>query len=76
MIPLQLCSKSKLFSAMLFFFLRSSVSSLLNKESMANRVGVLEDVLENTIWSPWPQNLKSSKIGLSSAWEQHYFLSC
>ena len=33
----------------------------------------LEDVLEDTFWSPWPRSLKSSKIGLSSAREQHYF---
>ena len=47
----------------------------------------LEDVLEDTFWSPWPwprrsspwpwpRGLKSSKIGLSSAWGQHYFLEC
>ena len=33
----------------------------------------LEDVLEDTFWSPWPRSLKSSKIGLSSARGQHYF---
>ena len=44
-------------------------------------------VLEDTFWSPWPwprrsspwpwpRGLKSSKIGLSSAWGQHYFLKC
>ena len=38
----------------------------------------LEDVLEETFWSPWPwpRGLKSSKIGLSSARGQHYFLNC
>ena len=46
-----------------------------------------EDVLEDTFWSPWPwprrsspwpwpRRLKSSKIGLSSARGQHYFLNC
>ena len=38
-----------------------------------------EDVLglENTFWSSWhwPRNLKSSKIALSSARGQHYFLN-
>ena len=49
----------------------------------------LEDVLEDRFWSPWPwpwprrsspwpwpwpRGLKSSKIGLSSARGQHYFL--
>ena len=47
-----------------------------------NRGVVLEDVLEDTFWSPWPwlrrsspwpQSLKSSKIALSSAWGLHYF---
>ena len=35
----------------------------------------LQDVLEDTFWSPWPwpRSLKSSKIALSSAWGQHYF---
>ena len=48
-----------------------------------NRGGVLED----TFWSPWPwprrsspwpwhRGLKSSKIGLSSARGQQYFLNC
>ena len=47
----------------------------------------LDDVLEDTFWSPWswprrsspwpwPRGLKSSKIGLSSARGQHYFLNC
>ena len=47
----------------------------------------LEDVLEDTFWSPWPwprrsspwpwpRGLKSSQIGLSSARGQHYFLNC
>ena len=36
----------------------------------------LEDVLEDTFWSPWPRGLKSSKIGLSSARGQHYVLNC
>ena len=44
-----------------------------------SRCGVLEDVLglEDTFWSPWPwpQSLKSSKIVLSSARGQHYFLN-
>ena len=50
----------------------------------------LEDVLEDTFWSPWPwpwprrsspwpwpwpRSLKSSKIALSSARGQHYFLN-
>ena len=42
-----------------------------------SRGGVLEDVLEDTFWSPllwpWPRSLKSSKIALSSARGQHYF---
>ena len=38
------------------------------------RGGVLEDVVEDTFSSPWPQILKSSKIALSSARGQHYFL--
>ena len=44
-------------------------------------------VLEDTFWSPWPwprrsspwpwpRGLKSSKIGLSSAQGQHFFLNC
>ena len=34
-------------------------------------------ILEDTFWSlwPWPRSLKSSKIGLSSARGQHYFLN-
>ena len=38
----------------------------------------LEDILEDTFWSPWlwPRSLKSSKIALSLAREQHYFLNC
>ena len=45
------------------------------------RGGVLEDVLglrdilEDTFWSPWPRSLRSSKIALSSARGQHYFLN-
>ena len=45
------------------------------------RGGVLKDVLgpgrvlEDTFLSPWPQILKSSKIALSSARGQHYFLN-
>ena len=43
------------------------------------RDGVLEDVLglEDTFSSPWPwpRSLKSSKIALSSARGQHYFLN-
>ena len=46
----------------------------------------LEDVLKDTFWSfwpwsrrlspwPWPQSLKPSKIALSSARGQHYFLT-
>ena len=46
----------------------------------------LEDVLEDTFWSPWPwprrsspwpwpRSFKSSKTGLSSARGQHYFLN-
>ena len=37
----------------------------------------LKDVLEDTFWSPWPwpRSLKSSKIALSSAQGQHYFLN-
>ena len=35
----------------------------------------LEDVLKDTFWSPWPRSLKSSKIALSSARGQHYFLN-
>ena len=37
----------------------------------------LEDVLEDTFWSPWPwpRSLKSSKTSLSSARGQHYFLN-
>ena len=61
---------------------------------MQSRGGVLEDVLgledvlEDTFWSPWPwprrsspwpwpwpRGLKSSKIALSSARGQHYFLN-
>ena len=36
-----------------------------------------EDVFENTFWRPWPWpwSLKSSKIALSSARGQHYFLN-
>ena len=45
----------------------------------ATRGGVLEDVLglEDTFWSPWPwpRSLKTSKIVLSSARGQHYFLN-
>ena len=50
--------------------------------------GVLEDVLEDTFWSPWPwpwprrsspwpwpRSFKSSKIALSSARGQQYFLN-
>ena len=41
--------------------------------------GVHEDVLglENTFWNPWPwpRSLRSSKIALSPAWGQHYFLT-
>ena len=44
-----------------------------------SRGGVLEDVLglEDTFSSPWPwpRSLKSSKIALSSAQGQHYFLN-
>ena len=35
----------------------------------------LEDVLEDTFSSPWPRSLKYSKIALSSARGQHYFLN-
>ena len=46
-----------------------------------------EDVLKDTFWSPWPwprrsspwpcpRGLKSSKISLSSARGQHFFLNC
>ena len=63
-------------------------------EGIIIRGGVLEDVLglenvlEDTFWSPWPwpwprrsspwpwpRSLKSSKIALSSARGQHYFLN-
>ena len=50
---------------------------------MTTRGGVLEDVfgledvLEDTFWSPWPwpRSLKSSKIALLSARGQHSFLT-
>ena len=56
------------------------------RSSIDCRGGVLEDVLglEDTFWSPWPwprrsspwpRSLKSSKIALSSARGQHYFLN-
>ena len=39
----------------------------------------LEDVLEDTFWSPWPwpwpRSVRSLKIALSSARGQHYFLT-
>ena len=35
----------------------------------------LEDVLQDSFWSPWPRSLRSSKIALSSARGQHYFLN-
>ena len=48
-------------------------------EDEISRGGVLEDVLglEDTCSSPWPwpRSLKSSKIALSSARGQHYFLN-
>ena len=58
---------------------------MLQRNSVA-RGGVLEDALEDTFWNPWPwprrsspwpwpRSLKSSKIGLSSARGQHYFLN-
>ena len=64
---------------------RGWVNSKQSKLSI--RGGVLEDVLglEDIFWSPWPRKsspwpwprgLKSSKIGLSSARGQHYFLNC
>ena len=45
--------------------------------SIVVRGGALEDVfdLEDTFSSPWPRSLKSSKIALSSARGQHYFLN-
>ena len=44
---------------------------------LIHRGGVLEDVLKDTFWSlwPWPRSLRSSKIALSSARGQHYFLN-
>ena len=48
---------------------------------LTSRGGVLEDVLgfedvlEDTFSSPWPRSLRSSKIVLSSARGQHYFLN-
>ena len=51
----------------------------LSKGNLVRRGGVLEDVLglEDRFWSawPWPRSLKSSKIALSSARGQHYFLT-
>ena len=51
----------------------------LNSHTIYYQRWSLEDVLglEDTFWSswPWPQNLMSSKIALSSARGQHYFLN-
>ena len=68
---------------------RKEKKDLRIKKSIQNRGGVLEDVLglEDTFWSLWPWSrrsspwpwlwsLKSSKIALSSARGQHYFLNC
>ena len=62
-----------------------SLSEII-KDEVRIRGGVLEDVLEDTFSSPclgleasspwpWPRSLRSSKIALSSAREQHYFLN-
>ena len=44
---------------------------------VTTRGGVLEDVLglEDTFWSPWPRSFRPSKIALSSARGQHYFMN-
>ena len=60
---------------------RISNSLQLILKAVVTRGGVLqdvlglEDVLEDTFWSPWPwlRSLMSSKIALSSARGQHYF---
>ena len=66
------------------------ISIVLIRGGVLEDVLGLEDVLEDTFWSPWPwpwprrsspwpwpwpRSLKSSKIGLSSARGQHYFLN-
>ena len=61
----------------------NSASLKMLNEDLNTRGGVLEDVLgledvfENTFSSPWPwpRSLKSSKIALSSARGQHFFLN-
>ena len=71
---------------------RQSAFCIYSKIIQGSRGGVLEDVLglenvlEDTFWSPWPRrsspwpwpwprSFKSSKIALSSARGQHYFLN-
>ena len=68
---------------------RSTVEWLNSRGGVLEDVLGLEDVLKDTFWSPWlwpwprrsspwpwPRGLKSSKIGLSSARGQQYFLNC
>ena len=58
---------------------------LINIGGVFEDVLGLEDILEDAFWSPWPwpqrsnprhRNLKFSKIPLSLARGQHYFLNC
>ena len=58
----------------MLLLIQSLLTNIINR-----RGGVLEDVLglEDTFWSPWPwpRSLKFSKIALSSARGQYYFIN-
>ena len=47
----------------------------LDSSSRLLRDNIRGGVLEDTFSSPWPRSLKSSRIALSSARGQHYFLN-
>ena len=55
--------------------LKFLVIRLVTRGGVLEDVLGLEDVLEATFCSPWPWSLKSTKIALSSARGQHYFLN-
>ena len=52
----------------------NTVCTVIIRGGVLEDVLGLEDVLEDRFWSPWPwpRDLKSSKIGLSSTRGQHY----